>query len=99
MKPLKTGSGYAACLLVLTFCFISNASAESVQLEMTRANSGNLYVHARLGSDSGDTETDLLVDTGAGYVSLSESTFKRLNDQGEPVFSRFIFGAMANGKV
>lgn len=97
MTSMKNGICSSVCMLICTIC--CNTTAAPVLLEMTQADSGNLYVHARLGGESASTETDLLLDTGSGYVALSGATFKRLNGNNEPRFSRYIFGAMANGKV
>jgi len=86
-------------LLIISTCIITGAQAEEVQLNMTQAKSGNLYVHATLQSAYANTDTDLLLDTGASYVALTRATFERLNGEAESSFSRYIFGAMANGKV
>lgn len=98
-SSLKTLLSYSIALLLINTGFVTAALAEPVQLAMTQAKSGNLYVHATLHSDAAYAETELLLDTGASYVALSKTTFNRLSGEGEPRFSRFIFGAMANGKV
>jgi len=66
------------------------------ELPLHQAASGNLYVHASLGSD---IDTDMLLDTGASYVALSKATFARISDEGGLAFSRYIYGAVATGKV
>jgi clan AA aspartic protease (TIGR02281 family) len=63
---------------------------------MQQQKSGNYYVHGVL---SDGIETDFLVDTGSGYVSLSKQTFKRVEGRAGTEYLRDIFGAMANGKV
>lgn len=82
--------------LLLATLLCSMAVAEPVSLDMHQAASGNFYVH---GSLAGDVDTDLLLDTGSGYVSLSQATFERVSATGNPRFARHIFGRMANGKV
>ena len=72
------------------------ATAEPVSLDMHQADSGNFYVRAAF---AGAVETELLFDTGSGYVSLSKATFDRISASSSPRFSRHIFGKMANGKV
>ena len=86
-------------VLIILVCMAVQAPfvhADPVELAMTRAESGNFYVHASLGNG---VQSDMLLDTGAGYVSLTRSTFKSLSAGIEPRFSRHIYGAMANGKV
>ncbi len=88
-----------ACkLLIITLATLvgSVALADTVSLDMHQAQSGNFYVRASM---AGTVDTDLLLDTGSGYVSLSQSTFDRVSASSEPQFTRHIFGRMANGKV
>lgn len=61
---------------------------------MQQQKSGNYYVQGTL---SDGVETEFLVDTGSGYVSLSRRTFSRIERQAE--YLRDIAGAMANGSV
>lgn len=63
--------------------------------KMQRVESGNYYVH---GTFAAGIETDLLVDTGSGYVALTRSTFARIKDLPGVVYLRDIAGSMANGK-
>ena len=72
------------------------AFADPVSLAMHQAESGNFYVHATV---DGNVETDLLFDTGSGYVSLSKATFDKVSATAKPRFSRHIFGRMADGRV
>lgn len=65
-----------------------------VALPMAQQPSGNYYITATL---SGTVRTDLLVDTGSGYVSLSPATFARLKSLPGTEFQRIIVGSMANG--
>lgn len=87
------------CLLVCSTVLSMTAAAQDtpmIALDMHQAESGNFYVHATM---AGAVETDLLLDTGSGYVSLSKATFDRISATSSPRFSRHIFGTMANGKV
>jgi predicted aspartyl protease len=63
--------------------------------QMHRVESGNYYVH---GVFSAGVETDLLVDTGSGYVALTRATFARVKDLPGVTYLRDIAGSMANGK-
>jgi predicted aspartyl protease len=63
---------------------------------MEERKSGNFYVQGALG---GGVETDFLVDTGSGYVSLSKATFQHIKSKPGTVYLRDIIGSMANGKV
>ena len=74
----------------------STVAAGEISLDMFQSDSGNFYVHAVLDAA---IETDMLLDTGSGYVSLSKETFDRLAKTDAPQFSRHIYGTMANGKV
>ena len=69
--------------------------ASAFELPMQQAGSGNYYVHATLNRE---VETDLLLDTGSGYVTLSRATFSQLEHDEDTVFQRRIIGKMANGK-
>jgi predicted aspartyl protease len=55
-----------------------------------------LYVHAGLGAD---LEADLLIDTGSSYVTLSKATFAAVEANATITFSRYIYAAMADGRV
>lgn len=75
---------------------VTGVCAENINLAMHQEESGNFYVHATV---DGNVETDLLLDTGSGYVSLSKATFDKVSATASPRFSRHIFGRMANGKI
>lgn len=82
-------------LFGMLFAIQASVYAQGVSLPMQQAKSGNFYVHATL---SDEVESDFLLDTGSGYVSLSAKTFKRLKGATK-VFQRNITGVMANGKA
>lgn len=46
-----------------------------------------------------EVSAELLLDTGAGYVSLSQQTFRQVEKISEPRVVRHIHGALANGHV
>lgn len=71
-------------------------ASQSFDIPMQLVSSGAFYVKASL--DSG-VDTDMLLDTGSGYVTLSDDTFGKIKDQPGTVFQRFITGVMANGKA
>ena len=74
----------------------SAADEPSVPVPMRQQASGNYYVHGTL---TGGVGTDMLVDTGSGYVSLSKATFTRIKAQPGTEYLRDIVGTMANGRL
>jgi hypothetical protein len=84
-----------SALVVAAVVFASSAAMGAEQrLPMTTLASGNLALHAYLGSA---LETDLLFDTGSGYVSLSKASFEQIEAQPGTTFERHIRGKLANG--
>jgi predicted aspartyl protease len=75
---------------------VAYSDSEEVQLMLTETDSGSLYVHASLGAD---LETDMLIDTGSSYVTLSKATFAAVEANTTVTFSRDIYAAMADGRV
>jgi len=94
IKALK-----AVLLTILVLLAAGHARAEGAELALQQASSGNFYV----GADFGPVHTDMLLDTGSGYVSLTPATFRRINRsasaQARPAFSRKITGVLANGRA
>ncbi len=70
------------------------ASGAEFELPMQQVGSGNFYLHGLL---DGLVETDMLLDTGSGYVSLSKKTFARIESDAGTVFQKKITGIMADG--
>lgn len=66
------------------------------ELSLAAVRSGTFYVKA---SVEHGVYTDMLLDTGAGYVSLSRETFGRVKDNPGTVFQRYITGVLADGKA
>jgi predicted aspartyl protease len=73
-----------------------SAAESAVPVPMQQQASGNYYVHGTL---TGGIGTEMLVDTGSGYVSLSKATFGRVKSQPGTEYLRDIVGTMANGKL
>jgi predicted aspartyl protease len=99
MGRCRLTSTVALCLLALASAKVVGADAQERfghSAEMRRFESGNYYVHGVFGAD---VETDLLVDTGSGYVALTRATFARVKDLPGVTYLRDIAGSMANGKV
>jgi predicted aspartyl protease len=86
-------------LLVLLVAYLPiNALAERFghAVQMSQRPSGNYYVH---GSFQPGVETDFLVDTGSGYVALTEKTFQQIQKLPGTRYLREIAGATATGRV
>lgn len=71
------------------------ASADTVQIALAEAITGTYYVKAGINSR---VETELLLDTGSGYVSLSSKTFARVRENVHSLPERTITGILADGK-
>ncbi|PCH61495.1 MAG: hypothetical protein COC05_00780 [Gammaproteobacteria bacterium] len=91
LKPLLS-----IALLGMLLGTQATAQALELSLPMQQASSGNFYIHATLNDR---VESDFLLDTGSGYVSLSAKTFNKLKTDSATVFQRNITGIMANGKA
>ncbi|HEY0962269.1 MAG TPA: retropepsin-like aspartic protease [Pseudomonadales bacterium] len=90
---MKSLIPYLGSLLVLC---ASGAQAEPVAIALEAAASGTFYVSASLNAG---IETDLLLDTGSGYVSLSKRTFERVTAGTHPQPERTITGILADGNA
>jgi clan AA aspartic protease (TIGR02281 family) len=71
------------------------AAAGSVDIPLEAAATGTFYVKAGINAE---VQTDLLLDTGSGYVSLSSRTFDRISAGTRPALERTITGILADGK-
>jgi len=87
---------HSITLTAIIFLASVTATASDISIDMHQVDSGNFYVRALA---SGDIETDLLLDTGSSYVSLSQNTFNKISAVSAPRFIRHIYGKLANGKV
>lgn len=99
---MNTGLSYMSSSLRsaiagLLFALLPLATvAEPVSIPLEAADTGTYYVKAGLNAA---VETELLLDTGSGYVSLSSKTFARLMDGSRPAPERTITGILADGKA
>ena len=87
---------YSFSILILIKTLGQTTQAEPISFDMHQAESGNFYVSATL---AGNVDTDLLLDTGSGYVSIGKDTFTRISKNLGLRFSRYTYGRMASGKV
>lgn len=85
-----------AITLALALVSGTATAAQPYNIPMQLVSSGAFYVKASLDST---VNTDMLLDTGSGYVSLSTETFGKIKDEPGTVFSRYITGVMADGKA
>lgn len=69
--------------------------ADTTRIPMHTVETGAFYIKGNL---DGLVDTDMLLDTGSGYVSLSKRTFDLIRDDASTVFQRHITGIMANGR-
>jgi len=81
-------------LLLMVICQSSLVRAELSDIPLEAVQAGTFYVRGIL---DGVVDTDLLLDTGSGYVSLSKRTFDQIKHDASTVFQRHITGVMANG--
>lgn len=73
------------------------AVAQTTQsIAMVSMDSGAFYIKATVARM---VVTDMLLDTGSGYVSLSAQTFEGIRDAPGTVFQRYITGVLADGKM
>jgi len=82
--------------LLGAWCSSSVVVAQGNDIPMQLMASGAFYVNASLDSL---VNTEMLLDTGSGYVSLSDDTFGKIKDAPGTIFQRFITGVMADGKA
>jgi predicted aspartyl protease len=87
-------SGWIAALVMLSAASQSHADTDT--LPMARSDAGTFYLH---GTIDDKVSTDFLLDTGSGYVSLTEKTFRQIKNETTTEFRRHIRAAMANGKI
>lgn len=94
---------YAACtVLVLaatsmhpsaTFAETQNAAA--LTIDLVEKGTDVFYLAARVG----DSSTELLFDTGSGYLALNKGLIKELEAKGMASYQRSIRARLANGSV
>jgi len=94
MRFLHTGLSRWLLVLVTGTAFPHLSYAKQADIPLEAVQAGTFYVRASL---DGLVYTDLLLDTGSGYVSLSKQTFDHIRKDSTTVFQRHITGVMANG--
>jgi predicted aspartyl protease len=92
----KTCRRIIATMLAACYCSATAAFAQGNDIPMQLMASGAFYVNASLDSR---VNTEMLLDTGSGYVSLSDETFGKIKNEPGTVFQRFITGVMADGRA
>ena len=96
MKMHQKRATIKTLMAILGLAWATAASAVDIELPLQQVESGNFYLDATLDNI---VQTELLFDTGSGYVSLSKRTFDRIKSDPGTVFSRHISGRMANGRT
>lgn len=86
-----------AVLLVLSlFVFASKiqSSPNSVIVPLHDNGRSTLYVYGQFGDLD---QTEMMVDTGSGYVTINEDTLSKLKMRGQTTYVKKIKGILANG--
>lgn len=81
-----------AALLALTSV---QADESSYSIPLHQAESGGLYVEGEL---NGALTTEFLVDTGSGFVVISQGTLRKLRRAGKVERVRKVAASLADGK-
>ena len=84
----------SALLLCLAASAIHAGDLDNLALRTSEA--GTYYL---AGSIDSLVHTEFLVDTGAGYVSLSDKTFRTISEIESTILLRHINARMANGRI
>ena len=100
-EPVRTTLQRPARFLkhvVALFVFAASASSLAQTVVPLNANSGlsTYYLTVQVG---GDLIEDYLVDTGAGFMTITDSTLAHLQERGQARFLRTIEGHLADGRV
>lgn len=81
-------------ILLLSLGFSVNAEDSRQQIALKTIGTSTYYVDGYI---EGYGDAPLLVDTGSGYSTISESTLTRLRQTGDAVYLKKLEGIMANG--
>lgn len=85
-------------LLAIALCLpLANALAEEELLTISLVDKGTdvFYLPATIGGDA----TELLLDTGSGYLALNSRIIKSLENKGLAAYSRSIRARLATGSI
>lgn len=73
----------------------SNASnPQALTLPLINHGASTFYLKAQLGSLQ---HTEMMLDTGSGYMTINQDSLSRLKQKGEVTFVKKIGGILANG--
>ncbi len=81
-------------ILTLSISAVADTSQQSIPMQIE--NSHNFYVQSSI---EGAGFTSLLVDTGSGYSTITESTLRELQKSGKATYLRKLKGVMADGTM
>ncbi len=82
--------------LLSVFSVTVNADPKLQSIPMQIENNHNFYVQSSI---KGAGYTSLLVDTGSGYSTITETTLRELQKSGNAIYLRKLKGVMADGSV
>lgn len=80
--------------LLLNFAADLNAEAFGYDIPMYMKGARTYYISGQIGDID---PTDFMVDTGASYMTINETTLARLKESHKPRFIRELTGVLANG--
>lgn len=72
----------------------SASKPKALTIPLINHGASTFYVKARLGSQQ---KTEMMLDTGSGYMTINEDSLSRLKQKGEVTFVKKIGGILANG--
>jgi predicted aspartyl protease len=87
---------YINLIVFLFVSSIANAEINQQSIPMQIKNNHTFYVPSSI---EGTGPTSLLVDTGAGYSTITEKTLRKLQKAGNVVYLKKLEGVMADGSV
>lgn len=87
---------YISLVLQLFVSLIANAEVNQQSIPMQIKNNHTFYVP---GSFEGSGVTSLLVDTGAGFSTITEKTLRKIQKTGSVVYLKKMEGVMADGTI
>jgi predicted aspartyl protease len=91
---MRAGLYFAPCPLLLSILSPANASDFNVQVQMREKAAETFYVPAYI---PGAGPTELMVDTGSGYITINEQTLAVVKRRGSARYLRDLQGVLADG--
>ena len=95
-KQMKFNVLLITLLTLIVGAADSHGNQSSATIPLHDNGRSTLYVNGKFG-DLDDTE--LMVDTGSGYVTINEDTLKKLQDKGLASYVKQVKGILANGSL